>query len=334
MLEVRHLSKDYGPFHAVQDVSFTASAGEVVGFLGPNGAGKTTTMRLITGYLPPTAGEVLVDGLSVREKPLEAKRKIGYLPELPPIYPEMTVDEYLHFVGRLRRLPTKQRRDAVERACKKTALSDVRHRVLGHLSKGYRQRVGIAQAILHDPPLLILDEPTAGLDPRQILETRQLVRELAGNHTVIVSTHILSEASTSCERVVIINRGALVAVDTPENLTHRLKATDTLLVQVRGPAAQVTPALQRIEGVVKVEAAGEQKGIGAWQVEVAAPPVREAIARRVVEAGWGLVELRPVELSLEEIFLSLTGDSGASTLPAAAAQAALPAAETNSGGLA
>lgn len=332
MLEVRHLSKDYGPFHAVRDVSFTASAGEVVGFLGPNGAGKTTTMRLITGYLPPTSGEVLVDGASVREKPLEAKRKIGYLPELPPVYPEMTVNEYLHFVGRLRRLPSKQRKDAVERACKKTALSDVRHRVLGHLSKGYRQRVGIAQAILHDPPLLILDEPTAGLDPRQILETRQLVRELAGNHTVIVSTHILSEASASCERVVIINRGALVAVDTPENLTHRLKATDTLHLQVRGPAAQVTPALQRIEGVLKVGAAGEQKGIGSWQVEVAATPVREAIARRVVEAGWGLVELRTVELSLEEIFLSLTGDSGANTLPAGAVPAALPAAESTTGG--
>lgn len=311
MLEVCHLSKDYGPFHAVKDISFTANAGEVVGFLGPNGAGKTTTMRLITGYLPPSAGEVRVDGLTVRTNALEAKRRIGYLPELPPIYPELTVNEYLSFVGRLRHLPSRQLAGAVERACKRTALSDVRHRVVGHLSKGYRQRVGIAQAILHDPPLLILDEPTAGLDPRQILETRQLVRELAGNHTVIISTHILSEASTTCERVVIINRGELVAVDTPENLTHRLKTTDTLEVQIRGPQEAITPALAQVEGVLKVEFSHAHKGIGHWQIEARSVPVREAIARRVVENGWGLVELKPVDLSLEEIFLSLTGNQAA-----------------------
>ncbi|MGH9478185.1 MAG: ATP-binding cassette domain-containing protein [Terriglobales bacterium] len=307
MLEVCHLSKDYGPFHAVQDVSFTARAGEVVGFLGPNGAGKTTTMRLITGYLPPTAGEVKVDGLTVRTNALEAKRRIGYLPELPPIYPELTVDEYLHFVGRLRRLPSRQRRDAVERACKRTALSDVRHRIIGHLSKGYRQRVGIAQAILHDPPLLILDEPTAGLDPRQIIETRQLIRELAGKHTVIISTHILSEAAANCERVVIINRGALVAVDTPENLTHRLKQTDSLTLQVRGPVEAVTAALANAPGVLKAAFRHDQKGVGVWELEVQNPAVREALARLVHEKGWGLVELRARDLSLEEIFLSLTG---------------------------
>lgn len=308
MLEVCHLSKDYGPFHAVKDISFTANPGEVVGFLGPNGAGKTTTMRLITGYLPPTAGEVKVDGLTVRTNALEAKRRIGYLPELPPIYPELTVNEYLHFVGRLRRLPSRQRKEAVERACKRTALSDVRHRVLGHLSKGYRQRVGIAQAILHDPPLLILDEPTAGLDPRQILETRQLIRELAGNHTVILSTHILSEAATTCQRVVIINKGELVAVDTPDNLTHRLKRTDTLALQVRGPEALVTPTLQRMDGVLKVEFQSSLNGVGTWQVEAKETAVREAIARRMVENGWGLQEMKPVELSLEEIFLSLTAN--------------------------
>jgi ABC-2 type transport system ATP-binding protein len=320
VLEVRHLCKDYGPFHAVKDVSFTASAGEVVGFLGPNGAGKTTTMRLITGYLPPTSGEVQVDGLTVRTNALEAKRKIGYLPEIPPVYPELTVEEYLHFVGRLRRIPARQRKDAVERACTKTALSDVRHRVVGHLSKGYRQRVGIAQAILHDPPLLILDEPTAGLDPRQILETRQLIRELAGNHTVIVSTHILSEAASSCQRVVIINRGELVAVDTPENLTHRLKRTDTLALQVRGAAEAVTAALQKLDGVLQAELTQSQQGVGAWHVEARGPEVREAIARRVVEGGWGLVELRAVDISLEDIFLSLTGsDSLAKAAHGAAA---------------
>jgi len=323
VLEVSHLSKDYGPFHAVQDISFSARAGEVLGFLGPNGAGKTTTMRLITGYLPPTAGEVKVDGIPVRTQPLAAKRKIGYLPELPPIYPELTVDEYLRFVGRLRRLPSRGLSTAVEDACRRTALTDVRHRVVGHLSKGYRQRVGIAQAILHDPPLLILDEPTAGLDPRQILETRQLIRELAGNHTVIISTHILSEAATTCERVVIINRGALVAVDTPENLTHRLKQTDTLEIQVRGPQLDVSAALSKIDGVLKVEFSHVQKEIGTWTVEARAVAVREQIARRVVENGWGLVELKPVELSLEEIFLSLTGAAAAA--PASAPSQELPA---------
>jgi len=311
VLEVRHLCKDYGPFHAVKDISFTATAGEVVGFLGPNGAGKTTTMRLITGYLPPTSGEVKVDGLTVRTNALAAKKRIGYLPEQPPIYPELTVQEYLDFVARLRHMPSRQRKDAVARACQRTALSDVRHRVVGHLSKGYRQRVGIAQAILHDPPLLILDEPTAGLDPRQILETRQLVRELAGNHTVILSTHILSEAATTCERVVIINKGELVAVDTPENLTHRLKQTDTLTVEARGPESEITAALQQVEGVLKVEFLHTHQGIGHWQVEAQAASVREALARCIVTRGWGLTELRPTELSLEEIFLSLTGTPAA-----------------------
>lgn len=314
MLEVCQVSKDYGPFHAVSEVSFTAAAGEIVGFLGPNGAGKTTTMRLITGYLPPTRGEVKVDGLVVRTNALEAKRRIGYLPEIPPVYPELTVTEYLDFCARLRRIPGKQRREAVERACKRTALTDVRQRVIGHLSKGYRQRVGIAQAILHDPQLLVLDEPTAGLDPRQILETRQLIRELAGNHTVILSTHILSEAAATCERVVIINRGKLVAVDTPENLTHRLRHNDTLTLQVRGPQyndgndAAVTDVLKGIEGVLKAEFSHQRQGVGTWQLELAHAGVREEIARRIVGSGWGLVELRPAELSLEEIFLSLTGN--------------------------
>jgi len=329
VLEVCHLSKDYGPFHAVKDISFTANPGEVVGFLGPNGAGKTTTMRLITGYLPPSAGEVKVDGLTVRTNALEAKRRIGYLPELPPIYPELTVNEYLHFVGRLRRLPARQRQQAVERACQRTALSDVRHRVLGHLSKGYRQRVGIAQAILHDPPLLILDEPTAGLDPRQILETRQLIRELAGNHTIILSTHILSEVATTCQRVVIINKGELVAVDTPDNLTHRLKRTETLLLQVRGPEALVTPTLERMDGVLQVAFQQAQQGVGAWQVEAREPAVREAIARRMVENGWGLQEMRPLELSLEEIFLSLTANQEQPPAPLA-----LPPGQNDTGAIA
>ncbi|TAN21192.1 MAG: ABC transporter ATP-binding protein [Acidobacteria bacterium] len=329
MLEVRNLSKNYGPFHAVNNISFTAKEGEVVGFLGPNGAGKTTTMRMITGYLPISQGEVTVDGIPVRAGTgsIAAKRRIGYLPELPPIYPELTVDEYLNFVGRLRKLKSKQRKDAVERACKKTALSDVRYRVLGHLSKGYRQRVGIAQAILHDPPLLILDEPTAGLDPRQILETRQLIGELAGKHTIILSTHILSEAARTCHRVVVIHKGELVAEDTPENLTRRLKPTDTLTLQVRGPADAVTAALRDIPGVLQVEHKQSRDGIGAWQLEANGAPVREVLARRIVENGWGLLELRPLELSLEEIFLSLTGNQPQPQPPA------LPAAAAESGAI-
>ncbi|MGH9476196.1 MAG: ABC transporter ATP-binding protein [Terriglobales bacterium] len=335
MLEVRNLSKHYGPFHAVKRISFTANAGEVVGFLGPNGAGKTTTMRMITGYLPISEGEAMVDGIPVRAGSIAAKRRIGYLPELPPIYPELTVDEYLHFVGRLRGMKSSRRKDAIERACKKTALTDVRSRVLGHLSKGYRQRVGIAQAILHDPPLLILDEPTAGLDPRQILETRQLIAELAGKHTIILSTHILSEAAKTCHRVVVINKGEVVAEDTPENLTRRLKPTDTLSVQVRGPAEAVTAALRAVPGVLLAEHTQQRDGIGAWQVEANGVPVREMMARRIIESGWGLVEMRPVELSLEEIFLSLTaGVSQQNALVAGTAPRALPpAAENASGGV-
>jgi ABC-2 type transport system ATP-binding protein len=228
LLDVNHLSKAYGPTLAVNDITFQARKGEVVGFLGPNGAGKTTTMRMITGYLPPSRGTVTVDGIPLRQDPIAAKRRIGYLPELPPLYPEFTVESYLQLVARLKKLPAGQRRPAVDRALERAALGPVRHRIIGRLSKGYRQRVGIAQAILNEPPLLILDEPTAGLDPRQILETRQLVRSLAGEHTIILSTHILAEAATTCERVIIINRGQLVAVDTPENLTHRLRTTDSL----------------------------------------------------------------------------------------------------------
>ncbi|HEY7837043.1 MAG TPA: ABC transporter ATP-binding protein [Terriglobales bacterium] len=326
MLEVCNVSKDYGPFHAVRDLSFTAAAGEIVGFLGPNGAGKTTTMRLITGYLPPTRGEVKVDGLVVRTNALEAKRRIGYLPEVPPVYPELTVNEYLNFCARLRRVPSRQRQDAVARACQRTALNDVRHRVIGHLSKGFRQRVGIAQAILHEPQLLVLDEPTAGLDPRQILETRQLIRELAGQHTVIISTHILSEAAATCERVVIINRGALVAVDSPENLTHRLKSTDTIELQVRGPQPAITALLGAIEGVLKAEFSHLRQEVGTWQLEVANAGVREEVARRIVGSGWGLLELRPIDLSLEEIFLSLTANQ-----PEGQVEAPPPAADAEKG---
>ena len=314
MLEVEHLTRRYGPVTAVDDISFQTRSGEVLGFLGLNGAGKTTTMRMITGYLPPTAGEVRIEGVGLRRDPLAAKRKIGYLPELPPLYPELTVRDYLGFVARLRQVPARERNNAVERAMERCALSDVAERVIGRLSKGYRQRVGIAQAILHNPRLLIFDEPTAGLDPRQILETRELIRSLAGDHTVILSTHILSEASTTCQRVIIINRGKLVAVDSPENLTRRVKQSDTLLIELRGAGTAAQALIAQLSGVSKAELLGEQDGTAKLRVESKDLATREAIARVLIEGGYGLLELKQVELTLEEIFLSLTGSS----LPAAA----------------
>ena len=309
MLEVEHLTRRYGPITAVDDISFQTRSGEILGFLGPNGAGKTTTMRMITGYLPPTSGEVRIEGAGLRRNPLAAKRKIGYLPELPPLYPELTVKDYLNFVARLRQVPARERKAAVERALDRCSLADVGGRVIGRLSKGYRQRVGIAQAILHNPRLLIFDEPTAGLDPRQILETRQLIRGLAGDHTVILSTHILSEAANTCQRVIIINRGKLVAVDSPENLTRRVKQADTLMISVRGAGGPAQAALAQLPGVSKAELVSEQEGVARLRVESKDLSTREAIARALVEGGYGLLELREVELTLEEIFLSLTGNA-------------------------
>lgn len=327
MLEVQHLSKSYGPFRAVRDLNFSAQKGEILGFLGPNGAGKTTTMRMITGYLPPSEGQVKVDGIVLQDKPLEAKRRTGYLPELPPLYPELSVNDFLRFAAEIKKIPGNQIAGKVDRACQRCALTDVRHRIIGRLSKGYRQRVGLAQAILAEPPLLILDEPTAGLDPRQIIETRELIRGLSGEHTIILSTHILSEAANTCDRVLIIRRGQLVAADTPANLTHRLKKTDTLVLEVRGPAAAARAALAAVPGVTRVEAAAALPGAPAGaparlQVESEGADVREALARAIVSAGWGLLELKPLEVSLEEIFLSLTAEKSAA---AAAGNGSAPA---------
>src|SRR6187402_1615207 len=236
VIEVQHLSKRYGPFTAVDDVSFRAESGEILGFLGPNGAGKTTTMRIITGYMPATHGTASVAGYDVFDQPLEAKRRTGYLPETPPLYPDMTVRDYLRFVAKIKgvRGNVKDRVDAV---MKKTWVADMGNRHCGKLSKGYKQRVGLAQALIHEPEVLVLDEPTAGLDPKQISETRDLIRGLAGDHTIILSTHILPEVAQTCQRVVIINKGKVVAVDTPDNLTARLSGAETLYVHVEAPGA-------------------------------------------------------------------------------------------------
>ncbi len=307
MIEVQHLTKRYGRVSAVEDISFRVERGEILGFLGPNGAGKTTTMRVLTGYMPPTTGKAVVAGFDVFEQPLEAKRRTGYLPETPPLYPEMTVREYLTFVARIKGVPGGERKSRVDSAMERTRVADMAERHCGKLSKGYRQRVGLAQALLHNPDVLILDEPTAGLDPKQIIETRQLIKELAGTHTIILSTHILPEVAQTCQRVVIINRGRVVAVDTPDNLTRRLTGSETMYVQVDGVPADVTAVLEKIPGVTHVTVAEAHDGASGYEVESEpGRDVRRDLARAVVSGGWGLLELRPVRLSLEDIFLQLT----------------------------
>jgi ABC-2 type transport system ATP-binding protein len=307
MIEVEHLTKRYGPTLAVSDVTFEVPKGEVLGFLGPNGAGKTTTMRVITGYLPPSEGRVRVAGYDVVEEPLEAKRRIGYLPETPPVYPDMTVTEYLGFVARIKgisRREIKTRRDEVS---EKVAITDVRDRQIGKLSKGYRQRVGLAQALIHNPDVLILDEPTASLDPKQIIETRELIKNLAGQHTVILSTHILPEVSKTCQRVVVINAGQIVAVGTPDELNRRLQGYETVLVTAEGPAPEIMEKLQRVSGVNLVEPREASGPRVTFEVHSEkGMDVRAELARAVVESDWKLYELKSSGLSLEDIFLKLT----------------------------
>jgi ABC-2 type transport system ATP-binding protein len=307
MIEVEHLTKRYGPTLAVSDVSFEVQKGEILGFLGPNGAGKTTTMRVITGYLPPSQGRVRVAGYDVEEEPLEAKRRTGYLPEAPPVYPDMTVREYLAFVARIKGLARRELKTRANEVSEKCAITDVQHRQIGKLSKGYRQRVGLAQALIHNPDVLILDEPTAGLDPKQIIETRQLIKGLAGQHTIVLSTHILPEASKTCQRVVVINAGKIVAVGTPDELTRRLQGYETVLITVEGPAAEIIERLQRAKGVNWVEPRDSSDGRITIEVHSEkGQDVRAELARAIVESQWKLFELRTSGLSLEDIFLKLT----------------------------
>jgi ABC-2 type transport system ATP-binding protein len=309
MIEVQHLTKRYGRVTAVDDLTFKVERGEILGFLGPNGAGKTTTMRILTGYMPATAGNAVVAGFDVFNQPLEAKRRTGYLPETPPLYPEMTVREYLQFVARIKikGVSSSERRQRVEDSMRRTRVLDMAARHCGKLSKGYRQRVGLAQAILHNPEVLILDEPTAGLDPKQIIETRQLIKELAGTHTIILSTHILPEVSQTCERVVIINKGRMVAVDTPGNLTAKLRGSETMYVQVDAMGQDALPALRSVPGVTNVAVSDAQSGSSGYEVSSeAGRDIRRDLARAIIMQNWGLLELRPTRMSLEDIFLSLT----------------------------
>ena len=306
MIEVDHLSKRYGPVTAVDDVSFRVESGQILGFLGPNGAGKTTTMRILTGYMPATSGRATVAGYDVFEQPLEAKKRTGYLPETPPLYPDMTVREYLTFVAKIKGLRANIK-DRVDAVMKRTWVADMADRHCAKLSKGYKQRVGLAQAIIHNPDVLVLDEPTAGLDPKQIIETRQLIRELAGTHTIVLSTHILPEVSQTCQRVVIINKGRVVAEDSPDNLTHRMHGAATVIVQTDGPPAEAEAALRNVQGVTGVRAETQAATLATFEVDSEkGADVRRELAAAIVTRGWGLTELRPLRLSLEDIFLTVT----------------------------
>jgi ABC-2 type transport system ATP-binding protein len=314
MIKVEGLTKRYARTVAVNDISFEVEKGRIVGFLGPNGAGKTTTMRILTGFLPPTQGSAQIAGFDVLQRPLEVKRRIGYLPESPPLYPEMEVIEYLNFVARLKAIPRSDIRARVDHVLERCAIGDVRTKLLGKLSKGYRQRVGLAQAIIHNPDVLVLDEPTAGLDPKQILETRQLIKGLAGNHTIILSTHILPEVEQTCEQVIIINQGKLVATDSVENLTRRLHGSEAIAVAVEGrdsslDAGAVQRRLEQVPGVSRVVAGASDERRCSFEVEsLQGRAIRGDLARAVVEGGWNLTELHPVAFSLEEIFLQLTSN--------------------------
>ena len=317
MIEVQHLSKRYGPFTAVDNVSFRAESGEILGFLGPNGAGKTTTMRIITGYMPATEGTAMVAGFDVFDQPLEAKKRTGYLPETPPLYPDMTVREYLMFVAKIKGIK-KDIKGRVEAVMKRTWVADMSERQCGRLSKGYRQRVGLAQAIIHEPEVLVLDEPTAGLDPKQIIETRQLIRELAGTHTIVLSTHILPEVAQTCKKVVIINKGKVVAEDTPDGLTERLHGTVSIYMQAQGPIEDVQRALQSVGGVSRVIVVESKDDSGVFEVDSEkGTDVRRELASAIVRGGWGLLEMRPMRVSLEDVFVSLMTKEETAEEPAA-----------------
>lgn len=311
MIQVEGLTKRYARQVAVDNISFSVGKGEIVGFLGPNGAGKTTTMRVLTCFMPPSEGKASVAGYDVYEHAMDVKRHIGYLPEAPPLYPEMEVGDYLRFVGRLKGIPSSDLDRRVNEVAERCAIGDVKTKLITKLSKGYRQRVGLAQAIIHNPDVLILDEPTSGLDPKQILETRELIKSLSGEHTIILSTHILPEVEAVCQKVIIIDKGKLVATDTVENLTHRMHGSDAALLAISADGVSdllaVQQRLEQVRGVSKVVA--RPVGDGRLTFEVESLPnhnVRADLARAVVQSGWDLLELKSLAYSLEEVFLELT----------------------------
>jgi|TARA_B100000676_G_scaffold193762_1_gene190471 ABC-2 type transport system ATP-binding protein len=306
VIEVSHLSKQYGDVVAVEDVSFRAEKGVILGFLGPNGAGKTTTMRMLTCYLPPSSGEAKVAGFDILEESMEVRKRIGYLPEQPPVYHDMTVGAYLRFVAKIKGVPGPQLNGRLDDTMEKTGIAHHRDTVIGHLSKGYRQRVGLAQALVHEPDVLILDEPTVGLDPKQIIEIREVIKGLGGDHTVILSTHILPEVSMTCSQLVIINNGRIAGEGTPESLMAQLKEGEVLRAHIDGPTDEIRAMLQGLEGVLDVSS---EPGEGIYLVTSApGQDVRDALTKQVVDGGYSLRELRPLDMTLEDIFLSLTSE--------------------------
>jgi ABC-2 type transport system ATP-binding protein len=306
MIQASGLTHFYGPNLAIQDVNFGVEKGEILGFLGPNGAGKTTTMRILTGYMPPTRGKVLLDGFDVVEQSLQARRKIGYLPETVPLYTDMTVSGYLKYMGTLRGMPPKNIKRRVSEVVDICRLGDYHKTIIGKLSKGFRQRVGVAQAIIHEPEVLVLDEPTIGIDPIQVVETRRLIQDLGKAQTVVLSSHILPEVSMICQRVMIIHEGHIVAEDTPDNLAQRLQGVNRLEVEVSGPREDVQSALGKIQGVSEVAYRSNQ-GRNIYLIQAqGGQDLRDEISRAVVTNGWSLLSMQMVGMSLEEIFLKLT----------------------------
>lgn len=305
MIKVSGLTKDYGSRRAIHNLKFDAQQGEIVGFLGPNGAGKTTTMRILTGYMPPTDGEAIVAGYDVVEESLEVRKRVGYLPESVPLYTDMTAFDYLKYMGELRRVPNVD--DRVDEVLDMVGLVDRSDSYIGNLSKGMKQRVGLAQALLHRPEVLILDEPTIGLDPGQVVEVRELIREIGKERTVLLSTHLLNEAQNLCDRVLIINKGKIVAEDTTENLQARLLGAERVVVRVRGEGDELADSIKSVKGVRKVETLDD----GGVEFEFASgKDLRPEVAKQVIKDGYDLLELRPLGMSLEEIFLELTGGDG------------------------
>jgi len=306
LIKVEHLTKRFANTVAVNDISFEVEEGEILGFLGPNGAGKTTTMRILTCFMPATEGKATVAGFDVFTQSLEVRKRIGYMPENAPLYPEMRVREYLNFRAKLKGIPRSERRKKIGERMEQCGVLDVQDRIIGQLSKGYRQRVALTEALIHDPKVLILDEPTIGLDPNQIRQTRQLIKSLGNTHTIILSTHILPEVEMTCGRVIIINKGRIVAMDTPENLTEKLRAGGAVHVEVRGPVKEVTKAIEAIPGVTRVSA--QQKGdICDMSVETEKEKdVREDIFSCVARNGWTLREMHREMMTLEDVFVQIT----------------------------
>lgn len=308
MIEAQNLGKNYGVLQAVKGAGFVVNKGEIVGLLGPNAAGKTTIMRMLTCYLSPTSGTAKVAEYDILEQPLEVKKRVGYLPENPPLYNELSVQDYVSFVAQIKGVPKKEVKKRTDETLERTNITNVRNRLVGNISRGYRQRVGIAQAIVHNPDVLILDEPTVGLDPKQIIEIRELIQKLAGEHTVLLSTHILSEAQTVCQRVMIIHQGEIVAIDTPDNLQARVKRSEKVFVQIKGAdAGQVRQAFEKIDGVRRVVVSDSSGSVLPCEVE-SEKDVRENLFKAVVSKNWTLLEMRAEILSLEDVFLKLTSE--------------------------